>query len=206
MRTSRTYYMVEQGSAAHDFCVGWRMRMGEIGDRLTAWAEAQGADRWIPGFDGAISSLIFLTKEAPAGWRKAKGLSTDGYERWIPAVRSPEGKALVKEIATLEVLPSHDEFCEKFGFPRAVNVKGPNSTGMWALAPGSFDFCTIGWIGDTYWIVLPDVEAFKARCYEENVTIQDEIVIPDGLIKSTRTRYDLALAQFAVDQEEKEAA
>lgn len=203
---SRAYYQVEPGSEVHAFCVDWRERQIEIGERLTAWAEAKGAERWIVGFDGSLVSLVF-PGEPPVGWRRAKTLSADGYVRYTPMKRTEEGKAIAAEIAKLEKLPSHDEFLDKFNFPRAVKVKGPNATGTWALAPGRLSVCDMGWIGDTYWIVLPNLEEFYEQLEREGMEVDgDPIMLPKGMTKSSRARYDLALAQHAVDMEEKEAA
>lgn len=207
MSDERVYYQVTPGSDVHEFCSDWRQRQIEIGERLTAWANSKGGTGWVPGFDGSLVSVIFGGADAPAGWRKAKYKSADGYPQHTPAVRTVEGKALREEIAALERLPRHDEFLTAFDIPRAVDVHGDQSRRTWSLRPGGWSICDVGWIGETFWIVLPDIDAFKAKVAKEGLTMDPaDIRLPEALVRSSRARYELAIAQHKVDEEERIAA
>jgi hypothetical protein len=192
------------------FCIDYRERCGAKRDVYSAYAESKGAKGWMGGLYG-ISGLIFGGDVAvPKGWKKERRRASDGTTWHSPHRATPEGKALLAEIAELGRMPYPDEFAERFGIPQSLSYrKDGDRHGMQRLV-GAFPHTSfVGWVRDEggFWVVLPDVDTIIAEHTADGFVCEPSgWSLPDGLERSSRARYELALAQAKVADEERAAA
>jgi hypothetical protein len=208
MGTPYVYYRVESGPV-FDFLQTHRENRKLAGKRLMEWAEAHGAIGFVPGFGSrviggwAINSLIFEGKPEDPVWRLGRHPTTDGKDQWKPRQNTKAGRALAKEMQSLEGMPCDDKFCATFGFPHGISYSGNGCIrGGSTLASCSLTTARIGWTSDTcYWVVLPDYAAIRAKYEADGYEIETPPwTVPEGMIPLTKAHYELAQAQAEVDR------
>lgn len=194
------------------FCTDFRARMIAQREVFQEYAASKGAKGWI-GSWGQFFGLIYdRAAERPSGLVAAKRKTNDGHTVWRPHGKSPEGKALRREFDDLGSEPRGYEFSERFDIPQSLSYsKSGSYNGTMALHAIFPDSAFIGWtgVGDDlrYWVVLPDVDGAITDKTADGCTCEPSSwTVPDGLRLSSRARYDLAVAQAKVEEEEREAA
>lgn len=202
---SGAYYQVTGGEPLA-FCRDFRERRTAKREEFMAFVEAKGAEGFVCGF-GNLAGLIFARDEAPAGWVvKSSGRTADGRRFFYPRKRSAEGKALLAEMEALGREPSPMEFADRFGVPGSLRyTKSATNYGMTTLN-GVFPYTSfVAWTdaGDSFWVVLPDIDAEVARYTGDGYVCEPTgWTPPEGLKRSSRARYDLAVAAAKVAEEE----
>ena len=203
----KTIYYKVSGGEPLEFCKDWLARRRTRGAEITEWAKEHGATEWVPGSapdaigGWAVDGLIFENDTPPdsALWKARKRRSSDGHTVFAPTLRSAAGKALAKEMQSMEPLPSMDEFTRRFNHPTLLSYEKPDSKGSCLLRPIFLTAVRIGWIGDEFWIAAPDVAAHAAAYMAEGYAVEPVgWAAPEGMEPLTRAHYDLALAQHEV--------
>lgn len=193
------------------FCADYRLRLIAQREVFYAFAKSKGARGWVGGW-GDLWGLVYdHDAERPKGLIADKRRTLDGETRWRPHGKSPEGKALSAEFAALGREPRGSEFSTRFDIPQQLSYADPNNPGhhgamgLTAIFPES---AFIGWTGSgdadlTFWVVLPDIDGIIAgKTAEGYVCAPNSWTLPDGLKRSSRARYDLALAAAKVAEED----
>lgn len=164
MKYARIFYRVSSGPC-HDALIAWRKRREAVAQTHWEFATSQGAVGLYPGSDDnvgngrAIYALIFDTK-LPNGW-KAAGQRFhrhgSGQCAGKPDLRTKTGKAAADAISQLAMTPHVDKVTRAIGYSLSLDFEGPDGRGSRAL--GFFNCMTVGWIENTFYISLPDLEA-----------------------------------------------
>lgn len=207
MQTDTVYYQVTGGEPL-EFCRDWRDRT-KAGERVFAeFAKAKGGIGFVRVARNRLGGVVFGRGELPPGWRWHRRACADGTEFAKPIVRgagSVEGKMLQAEIDALPPLLADEEFCDRFGFPTTVECDTGDGGNVTASVCNGFYRATIAWVnpGDSFWIVLPNlaerVGDWEGRGWK---VTPNSWTLPDGLIPSSRARYELAIAADKVAREE----
>lgn len=206
MRTDTTYYQVTGGEPL-EFCRDWRNRTKAGEQVFSDYAKAKGGVGFVRVTRNRFGGVIFSGAE-PTGWRLHRRACADGTQFAKPVVRgagAAEGKVFQAEMDALPLLPDDDEFADRFGFPATVEYTKPDGSSGTAHIRSSFYRAIIAWVndGDSFWVVLPNLEDRVAELHRNGWAVTpDSWVIPEGMIASTRARYELAIAANKVAQEE----
>lgn len=201
-----TIYYEVTGNEPLEFCRDWRERAQAVTEAYGAYAEAKGGIGHVRLGRG-LGGVIFKG-EPPVGWREHRTPCRDGARFAKPVKRgagAAEGKALQAEIDALPKLPSDDEFCDRFSFPRQVEYTAEGREGFASIHQGFWQTAQIAWIdkGDSFYIVLPDFAGRVAELEAKGwVVTPREWKLPAGLKPSSRARYELAQAAAKVAAEE----
>lgn len=191
------------------FCQDFRDRRMAVSEKWFAFVEAKGAKGFVEGFGNRPFGLIFEHGTTiPEGFVKHRSPSADGSTIWRPTLRTKPGKALCAEFAALAPSPNNNEFAERFGVPRTLTYrKGEDCWGSQVLN-GHFPYTSfVGWVGDEFFVKLPDVAAVIAERVAEGYTCEPASwEPPTGLERSSLAQYKLALAKQEVVEEAAEAA
>ena len=196
------YYRVVSGEPLA-FCLDYRARRSASHKRFAEYSESKGAIGFVDWW-GALGGLIFeRDADIPKGLIRHKRLAADGSTIWKPDKR-PAGKVLRAEFDALERLPSGNEFADRFGVPQSLKyLKSDQNYGMMRLNGIFPDTAFIAWVGEELFVVLPDIDAeIAAKVAEGYVCEPSEWKAPDGIIRSSRAHYELALARQKVAEEE----
>lgn len=203
---TQVFYEVLPGTEAYEFCHDYHRLFMAKRAEYVAYAESKGADGWVGGSIFGLTGLMFRHGvEIPDGLRKSRRKTSSGDVFYIPGVRTAAGKALKAEFEALGQPPSSDTFCDRFGIPRGLRYrKSGQEYGSIHLTSGGFSTAQIIWPqAGRYWVVLPDIDAEIAQYRERGCTVKpDGWTLPDGLKKSSRARWELALAAAKVAEEE----
>lgn len=102
------------------------------------------------GSDYGLRGLIFKdSTPPPLGWRKDTKEGTRAGYVAVPALKTPEGKALQAEIRALPKLPNSDTFTQRIGTDWVTGRSSESRTGL-ALFK-----CWYEQIGDTLFVMCP---------------------------------------------------
>lgn len=204
--SEQVYYEVTHGEPL-EFCRDWRVRAQAVEKIYRNYAESKGGIGFVRHQNNQFGGVIF-SGNIPLGWKKYKTPCRDGTYFYKPTKRgegAQEGKILQTEIDQLPKFPSDEEFLERFGLARTAEYDdGKGRTGTTSFV-SMFSPVNIAWINecDSFWIVLPDFAARAAEMEGKGYTLnQREWIIPDGLKRSSRSRYELAQAADKVEKEE----
>lgn len=202
------YYRVTGGEPLA-FCLEYRARRSAAHDRFADYSESKGGIGFVEWW-GKLGGLLFAhNAEIPKGLVQHKRPASDGRAIWRPAGRGAEGKAFRAEFDALEPMPSGNEFAERFGIPRSLTYRKDERQWGSMVLTGIFpDTAFIAWVGDEFFVVLPDIDAeIAGRVAEGYACEPSSWMLPEGLERSSRAHYELALAKQKVAEEEaKEAA
>lgn len=165
----RLHYRVASGPC-HDACSAFRSLKIDIAGKHQAFAKAAGGVGHYPGSTEnvgnamAINAVIF-DGDLPSGWKPRRqsnyrGLKP-GQRAASPDQHTKAGKAILEEIGQLPLLPSSGRICDAIGFPQGLSYRKGDHTGMEAL--GLFETIKVGWLGDVFYVSLPDYDAIRAR-------------------------------------------
>jgi hypothetical protein len=208
---NNVYYEAVAGEVLA-FCFDYRERLIAKRDVFQEYAKSKGAKGWVGSWGDFFGLLYERDADRPKGLVAAKRKTNDGYTVWRPHGKSPEGKELRREFDDLGREPRGHEFCKRFNIPESLSYrKSEECYGTMALNAIFPDSAFIGWTGEgddlRFWVVLPDVDGAIADKTAEGYTCDPASwTLPAGLILSSRARYDLAVAQAKVREEELEAA
>ena len=204
----KNVYYEATGGDVLAFCLDYRDRMTAQREVFFDYAKAKGAKGWVGGW-GEFSGLLYdRDAERPKGLVAARRGTSDGETVWRPHGKSPDGKALRAEFAALGKEPRGHEFSTRFNIPSSLRYrKSETHHGSMALNAIFPDSAFIGWTGQDaslrFWVVLPDIDgAISDKTAEGFACEPPAWTIPDGLIRSSRARYELALAAQKVAEEE----
>lgn len=163
----------------------------------SAFAESCGASTYFAST--RLSALQFPTRQMREGWKKP-----DRKGRCYPAKNSDVAKA----VAALPcILDQRSVFA---GVPDSLNWKV--SEGEWGCGCIGYPWTWwVGWIGPTLVGRIPNIERAVAQCLERHpgALIDQEVfdwTMPAGLRPISKAKFDFMVAQFRLEQEEKQAA
>lgn len=208
---NNVFYKVTGGEPLA-FCADYRERLIARRKVFHEYAKSKDAKGWTGAWGDFFGLLYDRDADRPKGLVAAKRKTKDGYTVWRPHGKSPEGKALSREFDELGREPRGHEFSERFNIPESLRYKKSEmnygSMRLTAIFP---DSAFIGWTGEgdamTFWVVLPDIDGAIADKTAEGYTCDPAgWTVPEGIERSTRARYDLAVAMATVAEEEAKAA
>lgn len=208
---NNVFYEATHGDVL-DFCIDYRERLIAAREVFQDYAKSKGAKGWTGAWGQFFGLLFDRESERPKGLVAAKRKTSDGYTVWRPHGKSPEGKVLRREFDDLGSEPRGHEFSDRFNIPQSLRyTKSPTNYGSMRLNAIFPDSAFVGWTGEggdlRFWVVLPDIDGAIADQTAEGYTCEPASwELPDGLMLSSRARYDLAVAQAKVRDEEREAA
>lgn len=200
----RVYYEVVAGSPAHAFCAQHAAERKAVKQAYADFAKEYGAKAWTEGWTGLRGLVFDYGAVVPGGFKKERSRTSDGQDVYTPRLKSEVGKAIAAKIAALPKLPSQNDFASHFGIPTGLRYSGGDCiNGGSTLSIGMMNSSLIGWTKpDEFWVVLPDIDAEIATHLAKYEAVEPSSwVVPDGLKRSTKARYDLAVAQAKVDEE-----
>lgn len=197
------YYRVIGGEPLA-FCHDYRARRTAHREKFFAFAKAKGAKGFVE-YWGWLGGLVFDHDAViPKGWKAERRRTSDGSIVHTPHKKTPEGKALAMEISDLGCEPRGNEFAERFGIPMVLKYRKSDSYYGSQTITGIFpDTSFVAWVGDEFFIVLPDIDAAIADRVADGCTCEPSSwTVPEGIKHSSRAHYDLALAKSKVVEEE----
>lgn len=202
----RVFYEVTPGSPAFEFCETHAAERKSVKQAFADYAKAKGARGWTEGFTG-LSGLIFdYGASIPEGFKEERRRTLDGRVNYTPRYSTKAGKMIAKEIEALPPLPRQSEFAQHFGIPTGLRYTGGDCIhgSMSLTCGGVFENSLIAWTEPgAYWVVLPDIDAEIAKLLEQHDTVEPSTwALPEGLKRSSKARYELALARAKVREEE----
>lgn len=200
----RVYYEVIAGSPAHAFCAQHAAERKSVKQAYADLAKEYGAKGWTEGWTSLRGLIFDYETVIPDGFKKERGRTSDGQDVYTPRLKGEVGKAIAAKIAALPKLPSQNDFASHFGIPMNLHYSGGDCIkGGSTLSIGMMNSSLIGWTKpDEFWVVLPDIDAEIAAHLAKYDTVEPSSwTLPDGLKRSTKARYDLAVAQAKVDEE-----
>lgn len=198
---SRAVYYRVLGGEPLEFCRSFRDKRTAQREKFLDFAKSHAAIAFVE-FWGELGGLVFgPNTDVPAGWRKHRRPTSDGNPLYVPSGRK-DGKAVREAIAALGREPSPDEFAKRFGIPHSLTYrKSAESWGAMRLT-AIFPYTTfIAWVddGDSFWLVLPDIdEEIRSKIEEGYACEPSGWTAPDGIERSTRAHYELAVAAAKV--------
>lgn len=205
------YYRVT-GGAALDFCREYRAKWKEVEAAWDAYAKQKDAAGHVRLGRTKFGGLIFRkSPDKSSGWKQHRQTTRDASQFYVPYASGPSrdaGKALQAEIDALPVGPDDAEICPVIGFPTSVDYERDGRSGTYGVI-SIFSPAQIAWTdqGDTFFVVLPDVNATIRRCAERGeMTSTPEWSPPVGVELSSRLKYELAVAEAAVRAEDQEVS
>ncbi len=197
------FYRVTGGDPM-EFCRDFRECRTKVREEWAAFSKSQGAVGFVENW-GFVAGLIFpQDAEIPKGWKAGKRKASDGSIIHFPAKRGEDGKVARAALDALPREPLNTEFADRFGVPSSLTYrKGEGNWGTMALN-GIFPYASfIAWVGDEFFVVLPDIDAEIADKVSQGYSCEPESwTPPQGIERSSRAHYDLALAKQKVAQEE----
>lgn len=196
---SESVYYEVTGGEPLEFCRDFRARSTAAHEDLLRYAESKGGEGYTTSFNH-LAGVIFPDDKAPAGWVAYKRKTDDGRPHFHPAKRN---KALTEEFAAVAPRPSGREFAKRFNVPTSLEYEGTGGVHGSMAIGNPFEPVHVGWIGESFWVTLPNAATAKALREACGYTVKTaDFVPPEGLQRSSRARYELALAAHKVAQEE----
>lgn len=199
---SGVYYRAVLGDVLA-FCLEYRERRAAGHKRFADYSASKGGIGFVD-YWGSLGGLIFEDDQPQGeGWTASRRAASDGRKIYQPSKRGAAGKALRAEFDALEPLPSNNEFAKRFGVPMGLSYsKGEHQHGSMMLSAVFPDASFVAWVGDEFFVVLPDVVGAIERKTSEGYECEPaEWSPPEGLEPSSRARYELALAAAKVAAE-----
>ncbi|HZG32158.1 MAG TPA: hypothetical protein VEZ59_02730 [Sphingopyxis sp.] len=177
MNTPRIYFRVTSGPC-HNALIAWRTKRQEIAALHWDLGQLYGAVGLYPGSDDnvgnarAINALIFKG-ELPEGWKRASAKAFHrhdaGQVAGKPDLRTSIGKAAEKAIKALPLTPHVDRVTREIGFPMSLDyLSGEGGGSSWL---GWIDCMAAGWIKDTFYVSLPDIDHARREHMELGRTV-----------------------------------
>jgi len=201
--TDENFYLVVEAEPYMSFCHEWRARFDAA--RKAAWelAKSYGASGYFPGFDKEFRALT-MVDPIPEGWERRKRPAAI-RDRLFPA-KGKAGDAVRSAIAGLPSFPRQEEVRDLLNHPCMVEYRDGDRWGV-ACIGSALNPVYLGWIGDTFIIRAPDPAPDIARTKERHptATITGAWAPPAGLRSISAARYELMLAEHAVQTEERGA-
>ena len=189
------YYRVK-GGIALAFCRQFRDEWKAVEQKWSDYTKSKGGIGHVRFGRQRFGGIVFNREPSKGdGWKQHPRRTRDGTSFYVPYKAA---KDLHAEINALPVGPADADICLVIGFPTLIQRDGGTPYGVVSV----FDPVQIAWTdqGDNFFVVLPDVN--KTIDATEKATTPRWIV-PDDLEPSSRKRYELAVAQAAVDEDEK---
>lgn len=194
-------YLKVVGEPFQAQCMDWRQRYYEAREAYFAFAKSLGAESYFANNMTGTITAITLVDPVPEGWRRAK-VRAGQQDRLVP-------KKGNDAFAGLPIAPDPREFEEITGVPTQIayfNEAGER-VGIQSVGNPFFEFQLL-WLEDQFFILTPDFNKKLAEAKAENpgsvFTPGEPWVCPDGLEIITEAQFDLAEAQWRVEQEAKE--
>lgn len=204
--TDRITYRVAHGPC-HAALLAWRTEKQAIAKQHWDYATALGAVGFYPGSDDnvgngiAISALIFEGK-LPEGWKPAGKRyfkHPAGHVAGKPDKRTTLGKVVLEAIQALPCTPNPDKATRDIGFPMSLSyetatLKAARHLGMW-------NCMSIGWLGDTFYVTLPDLQAERQYHIDKGETVTSPDWHPlEGMERILKEEADLDFARAALEE------
>lgn len=202
---SGVYYRVTGGEPL-EFCFDFRKRRTAVREQWHKFSKERGAKGFVERW-GFLAGLIFPhDAEIPNGWKAEKRKASDGSTIHAPAKRGDAGASVKAALEDLPREPLNTEFADRFGVPSVLKyTKSEHEWGSTVLN-GVFPYTSfVAWVGDEFFVVLPDIDAEVAEKVARGYSCEPSgWTPPSGIERSSRAHYDLALAKQRVAQEEAE--
>jgi hypothetical protein len=203
---AQVFYRIT-GGAPLEFCLSfkarWKSKMAEFG----AYSTAKGGEGFTEMF-GYFGSVIFAHgAKIPDGFVAMKRRTNDGQIAYVPAKRTAAGKIIKAEFDALGRFPMSDEFCHHFSIPTSLSYrKQGEGHGHMALHSGGFSTAQVLWVNDDFWVILPDIaEVIAEKAAKGWDCDPSQFCPPIGIERSSKARYELAIAAAKVLEEEGKA-
>ena len=202
------YYRVTDGPC-HEILMGWFATRRKLQSTYWAFIQSVGAVGYIPGWDDNVGNAcavigVIFEGDLPAGWKRKKlrlnaSLASNKVIGW-PDKRSIIGKEAMKALKALPLCPSSNGPCKDIGFPLSLEYTG-KSVSRGSTSLGFFETMSIGCIGDTFYVALPDERARRAELQAQGYTVKGDPWSPlPGMTQILREEMDLDYARDAAAQ------
>lgn len=197
----RITYRVAHGPC-HEALLAWRTEKQAVQSHHQGSATALGAVGFYPGSDDnvgngiAIYALIFEGK-LPEGWKPAGKRffkHGSGQVAGKPDKRTAIGKLALEAIQALPCTPNPDKVSREIGFPMSLNYESADSKGSRHL--GMWNCIAIGWLEDTFYVSLPDLQAERQIHIDRGETVTSPDWHPlEGMERILKEEADLDFAR-----------
>lgn len=177
-------------------------------DRMAAgkawvdWAMANGGSGNVFG-DPSLLGIEIAQSKTPKGWVKVKHKRFHVY-------RPRKGTALSAEFKALPKMPTYCAVFTESDVPTKFNWSHPSGISGGGVLGYAWTPIHIGWFGNTFIMMCPNVPGYIAKHLEEypGSIIEDGLdnwKLPEGLKQISEAEYKLMSAQHEVDQEKAKA-
>ena len=193
------------GGAPLAFCKDLKARSLTKQREFAAYSESKGGIGFTESF-GFFGGVIFEDDaKRPTGFKVERRRTRDGHTFCTPEKRTAAGKALRSEFDALGRFPMSDEFAEQFAIPQILRYSKDGDqgyNGSRVLHSCGLSTSQVIWAGDDFWVVLPDIEEeILGHVRDGCVCEPANFIAPEGLERSTKARWELALAAHRVNEE-----
>ena len=173
-------------------------------DRIAAastwvdWAMANGGSGNVFG-DPNLFGIEITQSKIPTGWVKIKHNRFNVY-------RPKKGTSLYKAYKALPTMPTYRAVFSESDIPTNLNWHAPGGISGGGMLGYAWDPIKIGWFGNTFVVMGPNVPGYVAKHLEQypESIIENGLTdwkLPEGLKQITESEYKLLSAQHAVEQE-----